>query len=97
MRGRGNLGGKVYGRIDIGNRTEFGNRGGSRGGGYSNRGGGGGGDGYPNRGDGYSNRGGDGYRRADKMGNNGGRANRTGGLGLNGTAKTTAPRVSATA
>ncbi|KAJ7008858.1 nuclear transport factor 2 isoform X2 [Populus alba x Populus x berolinensis] len=90
MRGRGNLGGKVYGRIDIGNRTEFGNRGGSRGGGYSNRGGGGGGDGY-------SNRGGDGYRRADKMGNNGGRANRTGGLGLNGTAKTTAPRVSATA
>nr|XP_034916004.1 nuclear transport factor 2 isoform X2 [Populus alba] len=86
MRGRGNLGGKVYGRIDIGNRTEFGNRGGSRGGGYSNRGG-----------DGYSNRGGDGYRRADKMGNNGGRANRTGGLGLNGTAKTTAPRVSATA
>lgn len=97
MRARGNLGGKVYGRIDIGNRTEFGNRGGSRGGGYSNRGGGGGGDGYPNRGDGYSNRGGDGYRRADKMGNNGGRANRTGGLGLNGTAKTTAPRVSATA
>lgn len=98
MRARGNLGGKVYGRIDSGgNRTEFGNRGGSRGGGYSNRGGGGGGDGYPNRGDGYSNRGGDGYRRADKMGNNGGRANRTGGLGLNGTAKTTAPRVSATA
>ncbi|KAL9360839.1 hypothetical protein Peur_048962 [Populus x canadensis] len=100
MRGRGNLGGKVYGRIDIGNRTEFGNRGGSRGGGYSNRGG----DGYSNRGgggggDGYSNRGGggDGYRRTDKMGNNGGRANRTGGLGLNGTAKTTAPRVSATA
>jgi hypothetical protein len=31
------------------------------------------------------------------MGNNGGRANRSGGLGLNGTAKTTAPRVSATA
>ncbi|XP_052306439.1 nuclear transport factor 2 isoform X16 [Populus trichocarpa] len=78
MRGRGNLGGKVYGRIEIGIRTEFGNRGGSRGGGYSNRGG-------------------DGYRRADKMGNNGGRANRSGGLGLNGTAKTTAPRVSATA
>ncbi|KAL9397752.1 hypothetical protein Peur_012005 [Populus x canadensis] len=112
MRGRGNLGGKVYGRIEIGIRTEFGNRGGSRGGGYSNRGGdgysnrggGGGGDGYSNRGgggggDGYSNRGGggDGYRRADKMGNNGGRANRSGGLGLNGTAKTTAPRVSATA
>ncbi|XP_052306427.1 nuclear transport factor 2 isoform X3 [Populus trichocarpa] len=104
MRGRGNLGGKVYGRIEIGIRTEFGNRGGSRGGGYSNRGG----DGYSNRGgggggggDGYSNRGGggggDGYRRADKMGNNGGRANRSGGLGLNGTAKTTAPRVSATA
>ena len=88
MRGRGNLGGKVYGRIEIGIRTEFGNRGGSRGGGYSNRGG----DGYSNRGGG-----GDGYRRADKMGNNGGRANRSGGLGLNGTAKTTAPRVSATA
>ncbi|CAK7349394.1 unnamed protein product [Dovyalis caffra] len=50
-----------------------------------------------NRGGGYSNRGGDGYRRADKMGNNGGRANRAGGLGLNGTAKTTTPRVSATA
>ena len=94
MRGRGNLGGKAYGRSDFGNRTEFGNRGSSRSGGYSNRGG----DGYSNRGgDGYSNRGGDGYRRADKMGNNGDQANRTGGLGLNGTTKTTAPRVSATA
>ncbi|KAJ6687087.1 RAS GTPASE-ACTIVATING PROTEIN-BINDING PROTEIN [Salix purpurea] len=99
MRGRGNLGGKAYGRSDFGNRTEFGNRGSSRSGGYSNRGG----DGYSSRGgDGYSNRGGgggggDGYRRADKMGNNGDRANRNGGLGLNGTAKTTAPRVSATA
>ncbi|KDP26351.1 hypothetical protein JCGZ_17509 [Jatropha curcas] len=49
-----------------------------------------------NRG-GYSNRGGEGYRRADKMGSNGGRANRAGGLTFNAAAKTTAPRVSATA
>ncbi|XP_021637362.2 nuclear transport factor 2 isoform X2 [Hevea brasiliensis] len=49
-----------------------------------------------NRG-GFSNRGGDGYRRTDKMGNNGGRANRDGGLAFNAAAKTTAPRVSATA
>ncbi|KAG8641970.1 hypothetical protein MANES_12G047900v8 [Manihot esculenta] len=49
------------------------------------------------RGGGYSNRGGDGYRRNDKMRNNGDRANRAGGLSLNAAAKTTAPRVSATA
>ncbi|EEF29634.1 RNA binding protein, putative [Ricinus communis] len=49
-----------------------------------------------NRG-GFSNRGGDGFRRADKMGNNGGRASRASGLTLNAAAKTTAPRVSATA
>ncbi|OAY32841.1 nuclear transport factor 2 [Manihot esculenta] len=49
-----------------------------------------------NRG-GFQNRGGDGYRRNDKMGNNGGRANRAGGLAFNAAAKTTVPRVSATA
>ncbi|KAJ6390011.1 hypothetical protein OIU77_024273 [Salix suchowensis] len=67
MRGRGNLGGKAYGRSDFGNRTEFGNRGSSRSGGYSNRGGDGysnrGGDGYSNRGGGGGGGGGDGYRR----------------------------------
>lgn len=85
VRGRGNFGGKAYGRGDFGNRTEFGNRGSSRSG-FSNRGG-----------DGYSNRGGDGYRRSDKTGSNGGRANRAGGLTFNAAAKSTAPRVSATA
>ncbi|KAA8543519.1 hypothetical protein F0562_021727 [Nyssa sinensis] len=48
-----------------------------------------------NRG-GFSNRGGDGYQRADNTGNNGGRMNRAGGM-ANGTAKTMAPRVSASA
>ncbi|KAF7120831.1 hypothetical protein RHSIM_Rhsim13G0049400 [Rhododendron simsii] len=47
-----------------------------------------------NRG-GFSNRGGDAYQRADN--NGGGRANRGGGMGVNGTAKTLPPRVSATA
>ncbi|XP_050205714.1 nuclear transport factor 2 [Mercurialis annua] len=79
VRGRGNFGGgRAYGRGDFGNRTEYGNRNGNRGG--------------------FSNRGGDGYnRRPDKMGNNGSRANRAGGLGLNAAAKVTAPQVSATA
>lgn len=50
-----------------------------------------------NRG-GFSNRGGDGYQRADNNGGSGGgRANRGGGMGVNGTAKTLPPRVSATA
>uniref|UniRef100_A0A5B6Z364 Putative G3BP-like protein isoform X2 n=2 Tax=Davidia involucrata TaxID=16924 RepID=A0A5B6Z364_DAVIN len=49
-----------------------------------------------NRG-GFSNHGGDGYQRADNMGSNGGRVNRAGGMAVNGTAKTMAPRVSATA
>nr|XP_048336465.1 nuclear transport factor 2-like isoform X1 [Ziziphus jujuba var. spinosa] len=45
-----------------------------------------------NRG-GMANRGGEGYQRAE----NGGRVNRAGGLGVNATAKSTAPRVSASA
>lgn len=50
-----------------------------------------------NRG-GFSNRGGDGYQRSDNNGGSGGgRANRGGGMGVNGTAKTLPPRVSATA
>ncbi|XP_059429393.1 nuclear transport factor 2 [Corylus avellana] len=77
-----------------------GNYGGGRGGGYGrgdfngraefgNRNG--------NRG-GFSSRGGDGYQRTDHMGSsNGGRVNRAGGLTVNATARTTAPRIPATA
>ncbi|KAA8550589.1 hypothetical protein F0562_002273 [Nyssa sinensis] len=46
-----------------------------------------------NRG-GFSNRGGDGYQRADS---NGGHVNRAGGMAANGTPKTMAPQVPATA
>ncbi|GMY33851.1 putative G3BP-like protein [Fagus crenata] len=49
-----------------------------------------------NRG-GFSNRGGDGYQRADHAGGNGGRANRAGGLTVNAAARTTSPRIPATA
>lgn len=49
-----------------------------------------------NRG-GFSSRGGDGYQRVDHMGGNGGRVNRAGGLAVNATARTTAPRIPATA
>ncbi|XP_019166481.1 PREDICTED: putative G3BP-like protein isoform X2 [Ipomoea nil] len=54
---------------------------------FNNRGG--------NRG-GPLNRGGDAYQRVDNAGSNGGRVNRAGGM-PNGTAKTMAPRVTATA
>ncbi|GKU86013.1 hypothetical protein SLEP1_g602 [Rubroshorea leprosula] len=84
-RGRGNYGGgRGYNRGDFGNRAEFGNRNGSRGG-------------FPNRGgDGYQrDRGGDGYQRGDHVGSNGGRVNRGGGLAVNGASKNVAPRVSA--
>jgi len=47
--------------------------------------------------EGFSSRRGDGYQRADHAGGNGGRANRAGGLTVNGTARTTAPRIPATA
>ncbi|KAF3947075.1 hypothetical protein CMV_026740 [Castanea mollissima] len=47
--------------------------------------------------EGFSNRRGDGYQRADHAGGNGGRANRAGGLTVNATARTTAPRIPATA
>ncbi|XP_030934743.1 nuclear transport factor 2 [Quercus lobata] len=47
--------------------------------------------------EGFSSRRGDGYQRADHAGGNGGRANRAGGLTGNGTARTTAPRIPATA
>lgn len=49
-----------------------------------------------NRG-GFSSRGGDGYQRTDHMGSNGGRVNRASGLTVNVTARTTAPRIPATA
>ncbi|KAI8523285.1 hypothetical protein RHMOL_Rhmol13G0061400 [Rhododendron molle] len=82
LRGRGNYGGSG-GRGY--NRSDFNGRtefGNNR---SSNRGG-------------FSNRGGDGYQRADNNGGSGGgRANRGGGMGVNGTAKTLPPRVSATA
>ncbi|PSR86332.1 G3BP-like protein [Actinidia chinensis var. chinensis] len=46
----------------------------------------------------FSNRGGDGYQRSDdNMGGTGGRANRGGGMAVNGTPKPAAPPVSATA
>ncbi|CAL5427143.1 hypothetical protein CsSME_00041500 [Camellia sinensis var. sinensis] len=82
VRGRANYGsGRGYNRGDFNGRTEFGNNR-DRG---SNRGG-------------FSSRGGDGYQRSDSMGSNGGgRANRGGGMAVNATAKTVAPRVSATA
>lgn len=44
---------------------------------------------------GFSSRGG--YQRADNMGSNGGRMNRGGGMATNGTGKTVAPQLSATA
>ncbi|XP_057964588.1 nuclear transport factor 2 [Malania oleifera] len=54
---------------------------------------------FGNRGNGrggHSNRV-DGYQRADHLGNNGGRMNRWGGMSVNATAKSMAPRVSAPA
>ncbi|XP_065874158.1 nuclear transport factor 2 isoform X3 [Euphorbia lathyris] len=98
-RGRGNFGGgKAYGRGEFSNRTEFGSRNGNRSG-FSNRGG----DGFRRSDDGFRRsddgfrRSDDGFRRSDKMGHNGSRPNRGSGLPLNAAAKTTAPRVSATA
>eukprot|EP00261_Vitis_vinifera_P032448 XP_019073691.1 PREDICTED: ras GTPase-activating protein-binding protein 1 isoform X1 [Vitis vinifera] len=54
---------------------------------------------FGNRGSrgGFPNRGGDGYQRTDHVGSNGGRVNRASGLTVNAAAKTTAPRVSASA
>ncbi|XP_059626238.1 nuclear transport factor 2-like isoform X2 [Cornus florida] len=78
VRGRGNYGGgRGYSRGEFNGRTEFGNRGGNRGG--------------------FPNRGGEGYQRTDSMGSNGSRMNRASGMAVNGTAKTMAPQVSATA
>ncbi|KAI4356354.1 hypothetical protein L6164_000383 [Bauhinia variegata] len=85
-RARGNYGnGRSYDRGDNNGRGDFGYRNGNRG------------DNNGNRGGAFSNRGRDGYQRNDQMGGNGGRVNRTGGLAVNLTAKTTSVRVPATA